>query len=189
MNSNASGDSAVATVVLTKQSAAHRLLIAAIRMFERGDDPLATFVVASAAFSTLRELVKVKGDSYQLSILREALFSDAKRRTLDLPELLPQDPYLDQAIEKIAEGIRTGEIKGPEDVQLVLNKDVERALISHQTDHITSSSTLTVTLARAWRRGRSTRSASSWARWRRTVGCSPWRRCRQRWQRSCTSTA
>ena len=103
-------------------------------MFDRGDDKLATFVVASAAYSTLRELVKAKGDSFQIAMLRAALFGEAKRRLLGLPAMLSDEPSVETIVDEIAERIRSGEIKNEDDLKLVLSKDDEREMIRHQTD-------------------------------------------------------
>jgi hypothetical protein len=52
--------------VLTTASASERLILSAARMFDRGDDLLATYVVASSAHWKLREYLRSKNQDYQL---------------------------------------------------------------------------------------------------------------------------
>jgi hypothetical protein len=69
----------VATV--DKPEAAERMIVAAIGMSDRGDDPLAIHVVASSVLSLLRELIEKGGDNYVEQVLKLGLFHPASARS------------------------------------------------------------------------------------------------------------
>jgi chaperonin GroEL (HSP60 family) len=63
-----------------KAGAAERMVVSAIIMAERGEDPLAIHVVAAAALNVLRDLIDKAGDDYVDQVLKIGAFTVASAR-------------------------------------------------------------------------------------------------------------
>jgi hypothetical protein len=96
---------------IDKPTAAERMIVSAIIMSERGDDPLAIHVVASSALNLLRELIEKSGDNYVAQVLKLGLFTLASARASGQPETLPTNPDMDALIDNVVTGIKTGQVK------------------------------------------------------------------------------
>lgn len=122
------------SVHLSKQAAAHRLLKSAMKMWERGDDPVAITVVAAAALNVLRETLKRRGESFGTQAMRELLYSAAKERAAGAQRSLSLGQFFEPVIDELAKLIAAG---GAEDAQdILLNFDFspfERVLVSEIT--------------------------------------------------------
>lgn len=121
----------VATI--DKPEAAERMIVAAIGMSDRGDDPLAIHVVASSALSLLRELIEKGGDNYVEQVLKLGLFHAASARLNGDAITLPTNPQIDALIEKVMGGLAGGELKQPSDLTITLDKDELRKLLDYIT--------------------------------------------------------
>jgi hypothetical protein len=118
---------------INKPEAAERLIIAAIGMSDRGEDSLATHVVASSALNLLRELIEAGGDNYVEQVLKLGLFSAASARLKGDPITLPTNPQIDALIEKVMGGLKAGEVTQPSDLTVTLDKEELRKLLDYIT--------------------------------------------------------
>ncbi|OYW46416.1 MAG: hypothetical protein B7Z08_01080 [Sphingomonadales bacterium 32-68-7] len=116
---------------LDKPEAAERMIVSAIAMTERGDDPLAIHVVAASALSLLRELIDKSGDPYVAQVLKLGLFTAAAARLQGEPIPLPTTPEIDAVIDRVVAGIDAGEIAAPADLILNLTADELRGMLGY----------------------------------------------------------
>lgn len=116
---------------ITKPEAAERLIVAAIGMSDRGEDALATHVVASSALNLLRELIEASGDNYVEQVLKLGLFSAASARLNGDMITLPTNPQIDALIEKVVGGLKAGEVTQPSDLTVTLDKEELRKLLDY----------------------------------------------------------
>ena len=106
-------------IVITKQAAAQRLILSAVKMFERSDDPLAIHVVASSALNLLRELTQARGPNFTTLSVREGIFRAALSRAKGKPEpFLGSAEELDGVIDQIVQLIQSGAVKSAEDLEI-----------------------------------------------------------------------
>lgn len=73
---------------IDKATAAERLVVSAIIMAERGEDPLAIDVVAASALNVLCDLIKKAGDEYVEQVLKIGAFTIASARLKGEPTRL-----------------------------------------------------------------------------------------------------
>src|SRR4051794_3000482 len=106
---------------IDKATAAERLVVNAIIMAERGEDPLAIQVVAASALQVLRDLIKKAGDEYVEQVLKVGAFTIASARVKGLSVNLPPNAQMDAVVEKIVVGIEAGEATQASD--LIINLD------------------------------------------------------------------
>src|SRR3546814_4848745 len=97
-------------------------------MSERGEDALATHVVASSALNLLRELIEAGGENYVEQVLKLGLFSAASARLTGDPITLPTNPQIDALIEEVVGGLKAGEVTQPSDLTVTLDKEELRKL-------------------------------------------------------------
>lgn len=116
---------------IDKPTAAERMIVSAIAMSDRGDDPLAIHVVASSALNLLRELIEKSGDDYIANVLKLGVFAlaSAKRKGEPLP--LPTNAEMDALIDKVMGGIEAGEVGEASDLTINLTIDERRNLIGY----------------------------------------------------------
>lgn len=116
---------------IDKPTAAERMIVSAIALSDRGDDPLAIHVVASSALNLLRELIERSGDDYIANVLKLGVFAlaSAKRKGEPLP--LPTNAEMDALIDKVVCGIEAGELEEASDLTINLNADERRNLIGY----------------------------------------------------------
>ena len=118
---------------IDKPTAAERLIVSAIAMSDRGDDLLATHVVASSALNLLRELIEKGGDNYVEQVLKQGLFYAASARIKGADVTLPTNPAIDALIEQVMGGLAAGEIIQPADLIVKLDKEELRKLLDYIT--------------------------------------------------------
>jgi hypothetical protein len=118
-------------VVIDKARAAERMLVSAILMNERGDDPLAIHVVAASSLNVLRDLIKKSGDEYVEQILKIGAFTLATARLNGETITLPTNAAMDAVVAKIMTGIEKGEVKQASDIIISLTNDERRSLLSY----------------------------------------------------------
>src|SRR3546814_13808025 len=75
-------------------------------MSDRGEDALATHVVASSALNLLRELIEAGGENYVEQVLKLGLFSAASARLKGDPITLPTNPQINALNETVAGGLK-----------------------------------------------------------------------------------
>src|SRR3546814_7498630 len=102
-------------------------------MSDRGEDALATHVVASSALNLLRELIEAGGENYVEQVLKLGLFSAASARLKGDPITLPTNPKIDALIEKVVGGLKAGEVTQPSDLTVTLDKETLRKLPDYIT--------------------------------------------------------
>ncbi|HEY0150129.1 MAG TPA: hypothetical protein VGB70_14145 [Allosphingosinicella sp.] len=117
--------------LIDKLTGAERMIVSAINMSNRGDDPLAIHLVASSALNLLRELIDRSGDNYVAEVLKQGLFMIASARAKGEPIALPISPDSDKLIEDLSVAIRAGEINRPADITVALNSEELRALLGY----------------------------------------------------------
>jgi hypothetical protein len=117
---------------LTKQAVAHRLILSAVQMIEKGHDPLAVHCVAASASNLLRELVATRGQTYGSRVFGAALFENALARIERRVPVgrLPSDPVIDAIIDTVRQGIESGAINSAQDVDVEIPKHVERVAMN-----------------------------------------------------------
>lgn len=114
---------------IDKATAAERLVVCAIIMAERNEDPLAIHVVAASALNVLRDLIKKAGDEYIEEVLKTGAFTIAMARLKGEPINLPSNAEMDAVIEKVASGIEAGEVTQATDLIFNLDAADRRALL------------------------------------------------------------
>jgi len=120
----------VGEVAITKAFAATRLLNAAILMFFRGDDELATHLTASACSRLLSDMYERAGKDLHL----EGVARGIHQLGLDfiagrLPDFAASDPFLRDLAEKVAAGIQDGTVSDPDDLNLTMNTSTRKELM------------------------------------------------------------
>lgn len=106
----------MAKLALTKQAAAHRLILAGVRMIARSDDPLAVHVVASSALNLIRELIQSRGPNYLTLAFREGIYRFALSRAQGEPDPFPITAEVDSLIDWIVHLIRSGQVASADDI-------------------------------------------------------------------------
>jgi hypothetical protein len=117
--------------IIDKSTAAERLIVAAIAMAEKGDDPLAIHVVASSALNLLRELIEAGGDNYVAQVLKHGVFAMASARIKGEPIPVPAPPEIDRIIGEVADGIKKGQLNQPSDLEVPLSPDELRGMLGY----------------------------------------------------------
>lgn len=116
---------------IDKAGAAERMVVSAVIMAERGDDPLAIHVVAASALSVLRDLIAKAGDEYVDQILKIGAFTIASARVKGEPITLPTNASMDAVVEKVVAGINAGEVTRPSDLIITLTAAERRQLLDY----------------------------------------------------------
>ncbi|KAB7644144.1 hypothetical protein [Polymorphobacter fuscus] len=116
---------------IDKAGAAERMVISAIMMAERGEDPLAIHVVAASALSILRDLIDKAGQDYVDQVLRIGAFTVASARVNGEPVMLPTNPGMDALVERVACGIKVGEVTNASDLIIGLTAAERRQLLNY----------------------------------------------------------
>lgn len=116
---------------IDKPNAAERMIVAAILMLDRGDDPLAIHVVASSALNLLLELIEHGGYDYVSQVLQVGMFTIASARHKGEPVALPTPPAIDALIDDVVAGIDAGEIGVPADLSIVLDASERRKMLGY----------------------------------------------------------
>lgn len=117
--------------IVAKLDAAERLIVAGILMSERGDDALATHVIAASALNMLRELIKNGGDDYAAWVLQQGLWHAASAKLKGTPLSLPTTTEIDQLIDDVAAGIDKGAIKQATDLKITLTPEQLRKQLDY----------------------------------------------------------
>ena len=113
------GGTVTASITLTKQAVARRLMSTAVAIALADGDPLAIHLVGASALKIMRDLLKTRGPSYVDLHLIEGLYDVALRRARGEPPPFHLDPTSDQLIEAIATEIKSGQIKSAADMKIV----------------------------------------------------------------------
>lgn len=116
---------------IDKPAAAERLVVSAIIMAERGEDPLAIHVVAASALNVLRDLITNAGDDYVDQILKVGAFTIASAQVKGEPVTLPTNAAMDAIVEKIVGGIEAGEVAQASDLIITLTAAERRQLLDY----------------------------------------------------------
>lgn len=114
-----------------KAGAAERMVVSAIIMAERGEDPLAIHVVAASALNVLRDLIDKAGDDYVDQILKIGAFTVASARVKEEPVTLPTNAAMDAVVEKVVGGIKAGEVTQASDLIITLSAAERRQLLGY----------------------------------------------------------
>ncbi|WP_226698828.1 hypothetical protein [Qipengyuania gaetbuli] len=101
---------------IDKAEAGKRLIVAAIKMVERGDEPLASHLVATSALNVLRDLITHRGQEYVTEIVKRGMFSLAEAQSKGLPLGFEVPEELAGVIEKLSEAIREGKVTKAEEL-------------------------------------------------------------------------
>jgi len=104
------------TIEITKQSAAYRLIHAAIHMHDSSEDVLATKVVAASALNILRELLRKRGETFDERVTKQLLWEAARGCLIGERKMGPEFRELDPIILDIAEQIRNGKVKSSDEI-------------------------------------------------------------------------
>lgn len=118
---------------IDKMAAAKRMIVAAILMSERDDDPLASHVVASSAFNPLRELIESNGDNYVEKVFKRGIFCAATAQINGTPLSLPTNPEIENLIGGLAKDIVDGKVNEPSDLTVNLNQQELRKILDYIT--------------------------------------------------------
>lgn len=116
---------------IDKAGAAERLVVSAILMAERGEDPLAIHVVAASALNVLRDLITKAGDEYVDQILKVGAFTIASAQVKGEPVMLPTNAAMDAVVEKVVGGIEAGELTQASDLTITLTAAERRQLLDY----------------------------------------------------------
>ena len=87
-------------------------------MFNANADPLAMHIVASSALNLLRELSNIDGVRFVARVYQSALYDAAVKRLSGEETGLPDHPVVSGWVEGIAEAIKSGGVKGPNDITI-----------------------------------------------------------------------
>lgn len=116
---------------IDKESAAERMLVSAIMMCERGEDPLAIHVVAASALNVMRDLIEKGGDEYVEQLLKIGAFSIATARLNGEPITLPTNAAIDVVVMNVMTGIEQGAVTQASDLVITLTAAERRGLLSY----------------------------------------------------------
>lgn len=116
---------------IDKTTAAERMIVNAIAMSDRGDDPLAIHVVAASALNLMRDLIDKSGDPYVARLMKQGIFITATSRMKGLPSTLPTNAAVDALLDKVIGGIEAGEIGGPDDLILTASPAELRDMLNY----------------------------------------------------------
>ena len=119
--------------VIDKATAAERLIVSAIVMSERGDDPLAIHVVAASALNVLRDLIKKNGDNYIEQVLKQGMFAAASAHIEGKPIMLPNNPDIEALIQNLAQDIAAGKVHQASDLTITLSGNELHAMLIYIT--------------------------------------------------------
>lgn len=123
------------SVLLTKQAAAHRLLLGAVRYFQADHaDPIVVHVIAASALNMMRELISSRGTSFVERTFAAALYEHAHSRVEDREPIfeLPYRELMEPIISDLEAQIRSGQISSHRDVNLTgMPRNLERKLLDH----------------------------------------------------------
>ncbi|WP_144036811.1 hypothetical protein [Sphingopyxis witflariensis] len=114
---------------IDKATAAERLVVCAIIMAERGEDPLAIHVIAASALQVLRDLIKKAGDDYVEQVLKIGAFTVASARVNGESVNLPSNAEMDAVVDTAVNGIKAGTVTQAADLVINLNAAGRRALL------------------------------------------------------------
>ena len=121
-------------VALNKQEAAKRLIQSAVSMTNAGSDQLAVHVVATSALNLLRELMKVGGEGFTEKVISSALFFGATKKLEGKDTLLPDQPQLNELIDRMATDIEAGHLTDPSELKFKGARKLERQALRHLVD-------------------------------------------------------
>jgi hypothetical protein len=109
----------VAEIELTKGAVAHRLLKAAIRSWFREDDPLATYLLASACHGLLYDLTRKTG----VDPIKDRLARGIWQKAVEVGSGAepPEEDNLRAIVETLASEISSGRISDYKQVNLIMN--------------------------------------------------------------------
>lgn len=107
------------------------MVLSAIVMADRGEDPLAVHVVAASALNVLRDLIDRAGDDYVEHVLKVGVFTLASAHVNGEQVTLPTSPAMDAVVEKVVEGIRAGEVTQASDLIITLTALERRQLLGY----------------------------------------------------------
>ncbi|MBO9516460.1 MAG: hypothetical protein J7493_00185 [Porphyrobacter sp.] len=116
---------------IDKAGAAERMVVSAIVMADRGEDPLAVHVVAASALNVLRDLIDRAGDDYVEHVLKVGAFTIASAHVNGEQVTLPTSPAMDAVVQKVVEGIRAGEVTQASDLIITLTALERRQLLGY----------------------------------------------------------
>lgn len=104
---------------LEKADAAERLIVAAIGMVERGDEPLASHLVATSALNVLRDLMTSAdaGQEYVTELSKRGMFYLAHARAKGEQIDLEVPDWVESQVEELSRLVEAGEISGPEELE------------------------------------------------------------------------
>ncbi|WP_162806808.1 hypothetical protein [Sphingosinicella terrae] len=116
---------------IDKAGAAERLVVSAIIMADRGEDPLAIHVVGASALNVLRDLITKAGDDYVEEILKVGAFTIASAQVKGESVTLPTNAAMDAVVEKVVAGIEAGEVTEASDLIITLTPAERRQLLDY----------------------------------------------------------
>ncbi len=105
-------------MAIDKTEAAERLVVAAILMVDRGDDRLASHLVATSALSLLRDLMKHDDKEYVTELLKIGMFTLAQLTASGDTDGLTVPPEAAPQVDELAAAINRGEVTSPDDLKV-----------------------------------------------------------------------
>jgi hypothetical protein len=116
----------MADIKLTKQAAAHRLIISAARMATEDNDELATHVVAACAVNLLRELHTARGTDLTQHALQYSFYSQAVARIEGRPTGFEGSDVVEEIVDYVVAAIKSGNVKNHMDLKIDLPEGEDR---------------------------------------------------------------
>ena len=119
----------MAEIKLTKQAAAHKLIVSATRMAYENQDALARHVVAASALNLLRELIATRGPNLTEHALQYSFYSQAMARIEGRTTGFEDEEAVQQILDGIVEAIKTGQVKSYTDLKIDVPTSEERRML------------------------------------------------------------
>lgn len=105
-------------MTIDKTEAAERLIVSAVMMVERGDDRLASHLVAVSALRILRDLMGNDEKEYVAELLKVGMFTLAQMKVSGAAADLPVPPEVADQVVELAEAIERGDVTSADDLEV-----------------------------------------------------------------------
>ena len=122
------------TIVLNKEAAAHRLIVAAVEMCERADEPLAIHVVAASALNILRELIRKRGTTYGSEAFKAMLIHAAQQKQQGINVFSFDHDELNELVDYVSQLLIDDKIDTLDDLGYSMSWNVEKELLKSITE-------------------------------------------------------
>lgn len=104
------------TASVGKKEAARRLIVAAIKMAESGEDPLPIYLIGMSAWRTCRDILQSQDRTFETELIQKGLWEAATAFASGSIEIdtLPKDGR--DLIVRLSNAIQVGDVQAPDEI-------------------------------------------------------------------------